>query len=214
MLQKRLLLSFLALLILGFQEALAQTSQNPSSNGTSSSTSPSTGLTTLGPSTNGNTGGSTSTVTTTTQAVTTTSNGHLDPSINQICPQNSGVNDKIRRKALEMHNYRRSSLAMGQVTKKNNNYMPRASNMIELKYDCTLEVTARDRAQSCATNEIQGGLENKHMVAVSSVKDRVEAMEKVRHCEQRCERMVEASEEGHTNRNGTHVQRSPSIFAH
>ncbi|KIH51204.1 SCP-like protein [Ancylostoma duodenale] len=67
---------------------------------------------------------------------------------------------------------------MGQVTKRNNNYMPRASNMIELKYDCTLEVAARDRAQSCATDEIRGGLENKHMVAVSSVKNRIEAMEK------------------------------------
>ncbi|EYC02279.1 hypothetical protein Y032_0101g3409 [Ancylostoma ceylanicum] len=30
--------------------------------------------------------------------------------INQICPQNSGVNDKIRRKALEMHNWRRLSI--------------------------------------------------------------------------------------------------------
>ncbi|EYC28753.1 hypothetical protein Y032_0007g3401 [Ancylostoma ceylanicum] len=77
-----------------------------------------------------------------------------------------------------MHNYRRSILAQGQVTKRNNNYMPRASNMIELKYDCTLEVAARDRAQSCATNEIQGGLENKYMVSVSSVNDRVEAMAK------------------------------------
>ncbi|KIH47684.1 hypothetical protein ANCDUO_22252, partial [Ancylostoma duodenale] len=56
--------------------------------------------------------------------------------------------------------------------------MPRASNMIELKYDCILEVAARDRAQSCATNEFQSGLENKHMVEVSSVKDRIEAMEK------------------------------------
>ncbi|EYC02278.1 hypothetical protein Y032_0101g3408 [Ancylostoma ceylanicum] len=46
------------------------------------------------------------------------------------------------------------------------------------KYDCTLEVAARDRAQSCATNEIQGGLENKYMVAVSRVQDRVEAMAK------------------------------------
>ncbi|EYC02276.1 hypothetical protein Y032_0101g3408 [Ancylostoma ceylanicum] len=74
----------------------------------------------------------------------------------------------------------RSILAQGQVTKRNKNYMPRASNMIELKYDCTLEVAARDRAQSCATNEIQGGLENKYMVAVSRVQDRVEAMAKVR----------------------------------
>ncbi|KIH66204.1 SCP-like protein [Ancylostoma duodenale] len=39
----------------------------------------------------------------------TTTNAHKDPSINQICPTNSGVNDKIRNKTLEMHNFRSRS---------------------------------------------------------------------------------------------------------
>ncbi|KAK6059895.1 hypothetical protein COOONC_02452 [Cooperia oncophora] len=59
--------------------------------------------------------------------VTTTVNPN-----NMRCPQNSGVNDRIRNAALEGHNYRRSNLAKGSVTNKNNKNLPPARNMLKL----------------------------------------------------------------------------------
>ncbi|KAK6052816.1 hypothetical protein COOONC_09677 [Cooperia oncophora] len=59
--------------------------------------------------------------------VTTTVNPN-----NMRCPQNSGVNDRIRNAALEGHNYRRSRLAQGLVKNKNGKILPQATNMLKL----------------------------------------------------------------------------------
>ncbi|KAK6047192.1 hypothetical protein COOONC_15305 [Cooperia oncophora] len=59
--------------------------------------------------------------------VTTTVNPN-----NMRCPQNSGVNDRIRNAALEGHNYRRSRLAQGLVKNKNDKLLPPATNMLKL----------------------------------------------------------------------------------
>ncbi|KAK6012503.1 SCP-like protein [Ostertagia ostertagi] len=60
------------------------------------------------------------------------------------------MNDRIRLKAIEMHNYRRSNLAMGKVRKNNGNYLPSAANMINLRYDCDLETSARLSVNRCS----------------------------------------------------------------
>lgn len=73
------------------------------------------------------------------QSTTTTRNAHVNPEINQICPGNGEMNDRIRVKAVDMHNYRRSQLATGKVAKFNGNKLPKAANMIKLRYDCELE---------------------------------------------------------------------------
>ncbi|VDL82072.1 unnamed protein product [Nippostrongylus brasiliensis] len=73
-----------------------------------------------------------------------------DSGVNQICPGNANMNDRIREKALMMHNYRRSLLANGQVAKNNGNYLPAGANMIQLKYDCNLEKTAKAHADTCS----------------------------------------------------------------
>ncbi|KAL6732456.1 hypothetical protein Aduo_003216 [Ancylostoma duodenale] len=123
---------------------------------------------------------STSTPTTT---GTTTTNAHKDPSINQICPSNWGVNDKIRNKTLEAHNYRRSQLALGQIRKRNGNYYQRARDMIKLKYSCQLEVSARDHAVTCRNRPSSPSTrpnieENVARIPKNSVPDRVEAIRK------------------------------------
>ncbi|KAK6047193.1 hypothetical protein COOONC_15306 [Cooperia oncophora] len=59
--------------------------------------------------------------------VTTTVNPN-----NMRCPQNSGVNDRIRNAALEGHNYRRSRLAQGLVKNKKGKILPQATNMLKL----------------------------------------------------------------------------------
>ncbi|VDO61590.1 unnamed protein product [Heligmosomoides polygyrus] len=50
------------------------------------------------------TSANTTTITTTTQSTTRM---HPAPGINQICPSNGDMNDRIRQKATDMHNYRR-----------------------------------------------------------------------------------------------------------
>ncbi|KAK6056893.1 hypothetical protein COOONC_05595 [Cooperia oncophora] len=59
------------------------------------------------------------------------------------------MNDRLRQKALDMHNYRRSNLAQGSVRKNNMNLLPSATNMIRLRYDCSLESSARLSVERC-----------------------------------------------------------------
>ncbi|EPB72354.1 SCP-like protein [Ancylostoma ceylanicum] len=61
-----------------------------------------------------------------------TTSDKTSPAINQICPTNWGVNDKIRNQSLEGHNFRRSELALGRIQKRNGNYYQSARNMIKL----------------------------------------------------------------------------------
>ncbi|KIH46599.1 SCP-like protein [Ancylostoma duodenale] len=114
---------------------------------------------------------------------TSTSSKSTTAAINQICPTNWGVNDKIRNKTLEAHNYRRSELAFGRVQKRNGNYYQSASNMIKLKYSCQLEVSARDHAVTCRNGPSSPSSrpnieENVAQIPKNSVVNRVEAMRK------------------------------------
>ncbi|KIH54683.1 SCP-like protein [Ancylostoma duodenale] len=109
--------------------------------------------------------------------------GETSPTINQICPSNWGVNDKIRNKTLDAHNYRRSQLALGQIRKRNGNYYQRARDMIKLKYSCQLEVSARDHAVTCRNRPSSPSTrpnieENVARIPKNSVPDRVEAIRK------------------------------------
>ncbi|CAJ0595617.1 unnamed protein product [Cylicocyclus nassatus] len=98
----------------------------------------------------GTTTGGTGAGETTTAAGEKTTKVPVPPANNQMCPGNKRTNDKIRKKALDMTNLYRSVLAQGQVAKRNGVYMPTAANMQKLRYDCDLELIARDRAESCA----------------------------------------------------------------
>ncbi|KAK6056023.1 SCP-like protein [Cooperia oncophora] len=72
-----------------------------------------------------------------------------NPTSNQICPRNSVVDDVIRRKVLDMHNYRRSRTAQGMVIKNDKSYLPSAANMKQLRYDCNLEASAKLSVDRC-----------------------------------------------------------------
>ncbi|WKY09790.1 hypothetical protein Q1695_002276 [Nippostrongylus brasiliensis] len=85
--------------------------------------------------------------TTTTTAATT--NAHPNPSVNQICPTNPGMNDRIRTKALDATNYRRSQLALGRVAKNNGRLLRTAMNMRKVRYNCALETAARESVNRC-----------------------------------------------------------------
>ncbi|PIO64303.1 SCP-like protein [Teladorsagia circumcincta] len=101
--------------------------------------------------------------------------------INQICPTNPDMNDRIRLKAIEMHNYRRSNLANGKVKKNNGNYLPAAANMIRLRYDCELETSARLSVNRCSDSKYPSlpsdVQENIRGVAKSNARYRVNAIE-------------------------------------
>ncbi|XGW02240.1 hypothetical protein V3C99_014350 [Haemonchus contortus] len=68
---------------------------------------------------------------------------------NRICPNNTGMNDRIRTIAKVAHNYRRGRLARGLVKNKRGRNLPKASNMRELVYDCNLESSAHAFAETC-----------------------------------------------------------------
>ncbi|WKX88440.1 hypothetical protein Q1695_008238 [Nippostrongylus brasiliensis] len=92
-----------------------------------------------------------STATTVASGSSTASGATSAPSAgNVICPGNTNMNDRIREKALTMHNYRRSQLASGNIAKNNGRYLPTAADMVQLKYDCDLEKAAKAHADTCS----------------------------------------------------------------
>ncbi|WKY09793.1 hypothetical protein Q1695_002276 [Nippostrongylus brasiliensis] len=66
-----------------------------------------------------------------------------------MCPTNPGMNDRIRKNALDATNYRRSQLALGRVKKNNGRLLPTAKNMRKVSYDCNLETQARISVNRC-----------------------------------------------------------------
>ncbi|CAJ0601441.1 unnamed protein product [Cylicocyclus nassatus] len=71
------------------------------------------------------------------------------PETNTMCPNSIGMTDEIRLTYLNLHNDRRSMLALGQAVKNDQTYMPGAKNMLKLTYDCELEVSALQYAGQC-----------------------------------------------------------------
>ncbi|WKY09488.1 hypothetical protein Q1695_002113 [Nippostrongylus brasiliensis] len=101
---------------------------------------------------------------------------------NTICTNNVAMNDRIRTRALDMHNYRRSQLALNKVIKNTGRLLPGARNMRKLVYDCNLEISARARAESCAStanpNPGTNIVENLTRFSKSTVTTRVAAMQR------------------------------------
>nr|AEP82920.1 venom allergen/ancylostoma secreted protein-like 5 [Heligmosomoides bakeri] len=111
-----------------------------------------------------------------------TTNANPGPELNQWCPANGGMLDRIRSLALDMHNYRRSQLAKGLVAKNNGNLLPPAANMRKMRYDCELEKAAQAHADGCVGGDSDpatrpGIQENVHSVYISqSTPYRMDAM--------------------------------------
>ncbi|WKX88635.1 hypothetical protein Q1695_008345 [Nippostrongylus brasiliensis] len=85
-------------------------------------------------------------------------------------------NDQMRQKVLDMINYRRSRLAGGNIAKANGNHYPSAANMQKLKYDCSLEVQARNYAKQC-TNTGIGDIQIENFAQISSVQTDLDAID-------------------------------------
>ncbi|CAJ0602107.1 unnamed protein product [Cylicocyclus nassatus] len=93
-------------------------------------------------------------VTTSTTATTTTTPsypGELPTGQNYECGNNVGMNDELRKRFLDMHNYRRSNLAQGMVQRPSGRYLPQGADMIKLRYNCDLEKDAIEEVRQCPT---------------------------------------------------------------
>ncbi|EPB77687.1 SCP-like protein [Ancylostoma ceylanicum] len=73
-----------------------------------------------------------------------------NPQNPQVTCPNAEMTDAARRKILDMHNSRRSALALGQIPNGKNLYnCPTATNMYKMAYDCALENSALAFAKQC-----------------------------------------------------------------
>nr|AEP82926.1 venom allergen/ancylostoma secreted protein-like 9 [Heligmosomoides bakeri] len=109
-------------------------------------------------------------------------NANPKPELNQWCPANCCMLDRVRVKALDMHNYRRSQLAKGLVAKNTGKLLPQAANMLQLRYDCELEKAAQAHADKCVAadsdpNTRPGIEENVNSLAITpSIPYKIDAM--------------------------------------
>ncbi|EYC30043.1 hypothetical protein Y032_0005g2414 [Ancylostoma ceylanicum] len=63
----------------------------------------------------------------------------------------SRMTDTLRSEYERLHNFRRGLLATGQIPRKDGKYLPTASNMQKISYDCGLEEGAIRWASQCPT---------------------------------------------------------------
>ncbi|RCN41452.1 SCP-like protein [Ancylostoma caninum] len=59
------------------------------------------------------------------------------------------MTDTLRDEYVRLHNFRRGLLAKGQIPRKDGKYLPMASNMMAITYDCSLEEGAISWAAQC-----------------------------------------------------------------
>ncbi|CAJ0592111.1 unnamed protein product [Cylicocyclus nassatus] len=71
------------------------------------------------------------------------------PDTNYICPNNYGMTDAVRQRFLSLHNSYRSSLARGLEPDALGGYAPKASKMLKMVYDCSVEASAIRNANKC-----------------------------------------------------------------
>uniref|UniRef100_A0A183F334 SCP domain-containing protein n=1 Tax=Heligmosomoides polygyrus TaxID=6339 RepID=A0A183F334_HELPZ len=149
-----------------------------------------TATTTTAAATDTTTGGSSTT--------TAPSSGAITPSggTNARCPNNTGMTDELRYQFRDMHNYRRSQLALGKVTKNTGRYLPRATNMMYMvtiffarglfayvtrdfqRYNCNLEMSAIQLAATCPMSATESG-RNIGRVATSSANSWMNAAKEI-----------------------------------
>ncbi|CAJ0602108.1 unnamed protein product [Cylicocyclus nassatus] len=87
---------------------------------------------------------------------------------NTLCSKNEGMTDALRTQFLDMHNYRRSILAKGQVQRPSGNYLPTGANIIKLKTNCTMEKEAIEEVRDCPTLKEAHGTYGKNFDRFSS----------------------------------------------
>ncbi|KAK6028750.1 SCP-like protein, partial [Ostertagia ostertagi] len=99
-----------------------------------------------------------------------------------MCRDNEGMRDHFRELFLEMHNFRRSNMALGKVRKSTGRLFPEAADMQKMVYDCDLEAHAMIYAETCALQPSYPGTrrgqgENVAVVQPSSAEDFTAAVE-------------------------------------
>ncbi|KAK6047189.1 SCP-like protein [Cooperia oncophora] len=105
--------------------------------------------------------------------------GEPVPETNNDCSANSGMTDSVRQKFLDLHNGYRSSLARGLESDALGGNAPKASKMLKMVYDCSVEASALQHASKCvyqhSTNAERPGLgENIYMTSALNF-DKVKA---------------------------------------
>ncbi|CAJ0588204.1 unnamed protein product [Cylicocyclus nassatus] len=81
-----------------------------------------------------------------------------DEGENTKCRGNKGVTDRLREKAVEAHNIRRSYLALGQVQNgPDSRKLPTASYMPRMIYDCEVELGAIQHVNKCTLTKSSEG---------------------------------------------------------
>ncbi|CAJ0592091.1 unnamed protein product [Cylicocyclus nassatus] len=71
------------------------------------------------------------------------------PDTNNQCATNTGMTDAVRQKFLTLHNSFRSSLARGLEPDALGGNAPKASKMLKMVYDCSVEANAMKHAKKC-----------------------------------------------------------------
>ncbi|KAK5965634.1 Ancylostoma secreted protein 1 [Trichostrongylus colubriformis] len=94
-----------------------------------------------------------------------------DAGTNTMCPSNANMTDAVRQKFLDTHNYLRSRVARGLEPDALGGNAPKASKMLKMVYDCSVEASAIRHSQKCvyehSTPENRVGLgENLYMTSM------------------------------------------------
>ncbi|KAL6732445.1 hypothetical protein Aduo_003205 [Ancylostoma duodenale] len=111
----------------------------------------------------------------TTSLCGTTINPNPNPNPGGMCP-NAEMTDVIRNEILRMHNWRRTKLAQGRIKNgKNNYYLPKASNMYKMKYDCNLETSALTYAKQCQLGPSNPPTEGENVHSAALTQNKTEA---------------------------------------
>ncbi|PIO77607.1 SCP-like protein [Teladorsagia circumcincta] len=72
-----------------------------------------------------------------------------DAGTNTMCPSNANMTDATRQKFLDTHNYLRSRLANGLEPDALGGNAPKASKMLKMVYDCSVEASAIKHSKKC-----------------------------------------------------------------
>ncbi|KHJ89748.1 SCP-like protein [Oesophagostomum dentatum] len=93
------------------------------------------------------------------------------------------MTDTLRYKFLDMHNWRRSELAKGNIAKRNGNYLPPAADMQRMRWNCAMEMEVETYLKTCPSaaseESTRAGIgENYFNISESEVADYMTAVQK------------------------------------